>query len=42
MTYDHEIYHIAYTLWEEYGSRAPLIVAKGATAKKENGDAVEG
>jgi hypothetical protein len=41
MTYDHEIYRIAYTLWEEYGSQAPLIVAKGAAAKKENGDAVE-
>jgi hypothetical protein len=41
MTYDHEIYRIAYTLWEEYGSQAPLIVAKGAAAKKESGDAVE-
>jgi predicted negative regulator of RcsB-dependent stress response len=41
MTYDFEIYRIAYTLWEEYGSQAPLMVAKGAAEKKESGDAVE-
>jgi hypothetical protein len=41
MVYDHEIYRIAYTIWEEYGSQAPLIVAKGAAAKNESGDVIE-
>jgi len=41
MTYDHEIYRLAQTLWEQFGSKAPLIVAEGVVAKKESGDVVE-